>query len=59
MMMLFQWEVLLTDLIEQGHEVHVAYQTSGNIAVSNEEALKFAEVSMALNSKSTESERYY
>lgn len=43
-------------LIEQGHEVHVAYQTSGNIAVSNEEALKFAEVSMALNSKSAESE---
>ena len=43
-------------LVEQGHDVHVAYQTSGNIAVSNEEALKFAEVSMALNSKSTESE---
>ncbi|WP_111308346.1 glucosamine-6-phosphate deaminase [Confluentibacter sediminis] len=43
-------------LVEQGHEVHVAYQTSGNIAVSNEEALKFAEVSMVLNSKSTESE---
>ncbi|SFD57842.1 glucosamine-6-phosphate deaminase [Flavobacterium phragmitis] len=36
-------------LIEQGHEVHVAYQTSGNIAVSNEEALKFAEISKALN----------
>lgn len=31
-------------LIEQGHEVHVAYQTSGNIAVSDEEALKYAEV---------------
>lgn len=30
-------------LVEQGHEVHVAYQTSGNIAVSNYEALKFAE----------------
>ena len=43
-------------LVEQGHDVHVAYQTSGNIAVSNEEALKFAEVSMALNSNSTESE---
>ncbi|MBW1655527.1 glucosamine-6-phosphate deaminase [Flavobacterium quisquiliarum] len=36
-------------LIEQGHEVYVAYQTSGNIAVSNEEALKFAEISKALN----------
>ena len=31
-------------LIDQGHEVHVAYQTSGNIAVTDEEALKFIEV---------------
>jgi len=31
-------------LVEQGHEVHVAYQTSGNIAVSDREALKFAEI---------------
>jgi len=31
-------------LVEQGHEVHIAYQTSGNIAVSNYEALKYAEV---------------
>ena len=36
-------------LIEQGHEVHVAYQTSGNIAVSDEEALKFAEIAHNLN----------
>lgn len=43
-------------LVEQGHEVHIAYQTSGNIAVSNEEALKFAEISKALNSDSTEAE---
>ncbi|MFC3333594.1 glucosamine-6-phosphate deaminase [Flavobacterium palustre] len=42
-------------LVEQGHEVHIAYQTSGNIAVSNEEALKFAEVSSVLNSASNES----
>jgi len=35
-------------LVEQGHEVHIAYQTSGNIAVSNREALKFAEVSIAM-----------
>ena len=33
-------------LVEQGHEVHIAYQTSGNIAVSNADALKFAEVAM-------------
>ena len=31
-------------LVSQGHEVHVAYQTSGNIAVSNSEVLKFLEV---------------
>ena len=37
-------------LVEQGHEVHVAYQTSGNIAVSDDEALKFAEIAKALNS---------
>ena len=31
-------------LVSQGHDVHVAYQTSGNIAVSNEEVLKFVEL---------------
>lgn len=44
-------------LVEQGHEVHIAYQTSGNIAVSDNEALKFAEVAKDLstgNSKSIE-----
>ena len=35
-------------LIEQGHEVHVAYQTSGNNAVSDDEALKFAKIALAL-----------
>jgi glucosamine-6-phosphate deaminase len=30
-------------LVDQGHEVHVAYQTSGNIAVSDEEAHRFLE----------------
>jgi glucosamine-6-phosphate deaminase len=39
-------------LVEQGHEVHVAYQTSGNIAVSDKEAIKFAEVGLAMNPKS-------
>ena len=28
-------------LVEQGHEVHVAYQTSGNIAVGDEEVMRF------------------
>ena len=36
-------------LVEQNHEVHIVYQTSGNIAVSDEEALKYAEVSKKLN----------
>ncbi len=36
-------------LVEQGHEVHIVYQTSGNIAVSNDEALKFAEIGMAFD----------
>ena len=39
-------------LVEQGHEVHIAYQTSGNIAVSDEEALKFAEVTKGLGIES-------
>ncbi len=30
-------------LVDQGHDVHVAYQTSGNIAVADDEALRFAE----------------
>ena len=32
-------------LIEQGHDVHVVYQTSGNIAVSDTDALRYAEIS--------------
>ena len=39
----------LDRLIEQGHDVHVAYQTSGNIAVSDKEALKFAEISKRIS----------
>lgn len=30
-------------LVEQGHDVHVAYQTSGNIAVHEHDALRFIE----------------
>jgi len=32
----------LRRLVEQGHEVHVAYQTSGNIAVRDDDATRFA-----------------
>lgn len=31
-------------LVQQGHEVHVAYQTSGNYAVADSEVVKFLEV---------------
>ncbi len=41
-------------LVEQGHEVHVAYQTSGNLAVSDDEAMKFARISRSLGSGSEE-----
>lgn len=33
----------LSRLTEQGHDVHVAYQTSGNIAVFDEDAARFTE----------------
>lgn len=36
-------------LVEQGHEVHIAYQTSGNIAVSDMDARKYAEIAMHIN----------
>lgn len=39
----------LIRLVEQGHEVHVAYQTSGNIAVSDDEAIRFADFITDLN----------
>lgn len=31
-------------LVEQGHEVHVAFQTSGNIAVNDEEVIRYLSV---------------
>ena len=41
-------------LIDQGHKVHVAYQTSGNIAVSNEDAMRYVEVyQLALSTDET------
>ena len=43
-------------LVSQGHEVHISYQTSGNIAVSDQEALKYLEVSSDLNKENPNSE---
>ncbi len=38
-------------LHDQGHDVHVVYQTSGNIAVADDEALRFAEFVVDFNEK--------
>ena len=39
----------LIRLVEHGHEVHVAYQTSGNIAVFDEDAIRFADFATEFN----------
>lgn len=39
----------LIRLADQGHEVHVAYQTSGNIAVFDDDAIRFAEFAAEFN----------
>jgi glucosamine-6-phosphate deaminase len=39
----------LIRLQEHGHEVHVAYQTSGNLAVFDADALRFAEFALDFN----------
>ena len=50
-------------LVEQEHDVHVAYQTSGNIAVFDDDALRFADfaadlyAALGLESGSTEQMR--
>ncbi len=40
-------------LVSQGHEVHVVYQTSGNIAVADHEAVKAAEVANSMEPTGT------
>ena len=39
----------LLRLVEQGHEVHVAYQTSGNIAVHSHDVIRYLEFHAELN----------
>jgi glucosamine-6-phosphate deaminase len=39
----------LIRLVDQGHEVHVAYQSSGNIAVFDEDAIRFADFAAEFN----------
>ncbi len=38
-------------LVDQEHDVHVGYQTSGNIAVADDEALRFADYVVDFNEK--------
>ena len=48
-------------LHEQGHEVHVGYQTSGNIAVFDEDVIRFVDFNQDLNEflgRSQESDLY-
>ncbi len=42
----------LIRLVDQGHEVHVAYQTSGNIAVFDADAMRFADFAADFNRSS-------
>jgi glucosamine-6-phosphate deaminase len=39
----------LIRLVQQGHEVHVAYQTSGSIAVFDDDAIRFADFAAGFN----------
>lgn len=39
----------LIRLVEQGHDVHTAYQTSGNIAVHDDDAIRFADFANEYN----------
>jgi glucosamine-6-phosphate deaminase len=39
----------LIRLVDQGHEVHVAYQTSGSIAVFDDDAVRFADFAVDFN----------
>ena len=39
----------LIRLVDQGHEVHIAYQTSGNIAVFDDDAIRFADFAREFN----------
>lgn len=48
----------LMRLVEHGHEVHVAYQTSGNISVYDDEALRYADFVSQYSSSKEEKELF-
>jgi len=53
----------LLRLVDQGHEVHVAYQTSGNIAVFDDAAMRFIDFALdfskSFGQNSKEAEKLY
>jgi len=48
----------LMRLVEHGHNVHVAYQTSGNISVYDDEALRYADFVSQYSSEKDEKELF-
>jgi len=49
----------LLRLVEQGHEVHVAYQTSGNIAVFDDDVLRFVDFAVDFGSHYGEDKKLF
>ena len=49
----------LLRLVDQGHEVHVAYQTSGNIAVFDDEVIRFIDFAMDIQENNTALEKQF
>lgn len=47
----------LLRLVDQGHQVHVAYQTSGNIAVFDDEVIRFLDFATDLQQEDQELEK--
>ena len=48
----------LIRLVDQGHEVHVAYQTSGNIAVFDDDVLRFIDFAVDFDEKFDENKSH-
>ncbi|MDG1090956.1 MAG: glucosamine-6-phosphate deaminase [Flavobacteriaceae bacterium] len=49
----------LLRLVDKGHEVHVAYQTSGNIAVFDDEVIRFLDFAMDIQENNTALEKQF
>jgi glucosamine-6-phosphate deaminase len=49
----------LLRLVDQGHEVHVAYQTSGNIAVFDDEVIRFLDFATDIQENNSELQKQF